>query len=71
MLCGSENEIEGLFYDQKPNLSFVTYIENGLFKIKSSHALEIGMVQGLTLVVSLTLEIDIVPNAVKLEKTVC
>ena len=44
MLCGSENEIEGLFYDQKPNLSFVTYIENGLFKIKSPHALEIGMV---------------------------
>ena len=69
MLCGSENEIEGLFYDQKPNLSFVTYIENGLFKIKSPHALEIGMVQ--TSVISLALEIEIVRNAVKLEKTVC
>ena len=69
MLCGSENEIEGLFYDQKPNLSFVTYIENGLFKIKSPLALEIGMVQ--TSVISLALEIEIVRNAVKLEKTVC
>ena len=43
-----------------------TYIENRLFKIKSPHALEVGMVQ--TSVISLALEIEIVRNAVKLEK---
>ena len=42
------------------------YIEIGLFKIKSPRALEIGMVQ--TSVISLALEIEIVRNAVKLEK---
>ena len=44
----------------------VTYIEIGLIKIKSPRALEIGMVQ--TSVISLALEIEIVRNAVKLEK---
>ena len=42
------------------------YIEIGLIKIKSPRALEIGMVQ--TSVISLALEIEIVRNAVKLEK---
>ena len=42
------------------------YIEIGLFKKKSPRALEIGMVQ--TSVISLALEIEIVRNAVKLEK---
>ena len=42
------------------------YIEIGLFKTKSPRALEIGMVQ--TSVISLALEIEIVRNAVKLEK---
>ena len=46
--------------------SFRKYIEIGLFKIKSPRALEIGMVQ--TSVISLALEIEIVRNAVKLEK---
>ena len=45
---------------------FLNYIEIGLFKIKSPRALEIGMVQ--TSVISLALEIEIVRNAVKLEK---
>ena len=44
----------------------MSYIEIGLFKIKSPRALEIGMVQ--TSVISLALEIEIVRNAVKLEK---
>ena len=44
----------------------INYIEIGLFKIKSPRALEIGMVQ--TSVISLALEIEIVRNAVKLEK---
>ena len=44
----------------------INYIEIGLFKIKSPRAPEIGMVQ--TSVISLALEIEIVRNAVKLEK---
>ena len=47
-------------------LQLTFYIEIGLFKIKSPRALEIGMVQ--TSVISLALEIEIVRNAVKLEK---
>ena len=44
----------------------MNYIEIGLIKIKSPRTLEIGMIQ--ISLISLTLEIERVPNAVKLEK---